>query len=95
MLWVGNSVFNIFLLMIGQKWSIVMTNETAPVEATKAPALVKLEGRASYFGVKAGMTQVYASDGSLLAVTVIDLSENTVTQVKSKEHDETSNGSLC
>jgi large subunit ribosomal protein L3 len=87
MLWVGNSVFNIFLLMIGQKWSIVMTNETAPVEATKAPALVKLEGRASYFGVKAGMTQVYASDGSLLAVTVIDLSENTVTQVKTKEKE--------
>lgn len=74
-----------------------MTNETAPNEAVNASTdsgadagtaatSVKL-GRPSLFGVKAGMTQVYTEDGSVQAVTVIDLSVNTVTQVKTKQND--------
>ncbi len=41
--------------------------------------------RAGIFGVKAGMTQVYNEQGDALAVTVIDLQPNTVTQVRTKE----------
>ena len=66
-----------------------MTNETAPAEATTeaTSASVKLQAKPTLFGVKAGMTQVYTSDGSLRAVTVIHLSENTITQVKTKEKE--------
>ncbi|MCC7442024.1 MAG: 50S ribosomal protein L3 [Bdellovibrionales bacterium] len=49
---------------------------------------VKLEqGRAGILGVKAGMSHIYAEDGSMLPVTVIDLRPNVITQVKTKEKD--------
>lgn len=37
------------------------------------------------FGVKAGMTQVFTENGDVLAVTVIDLRPNVITQVKTKD----------
>jgi large subunit ribosomal protein L3 len=47
---------------------------------------VKLEaGRGGLLGVKAGMSHVYAEDGSMIPVTVIDLRPNVITQVKTKE----------
>lgn len=42
---------------------------------------------AGILGVKAGMTQVYTENGDLLAVTVIDLKSNMITQVKTPEID--------
>ena len=39
-------------------------------------------GLGGVLGVKAGMTQVYAADGSSLAVTVVEIKSNYVTQVK-------------
>jgi large subunit ribosomal protein L3 len=57
------------------------TSEKASAKASAKT--VKLDsGRGGLFGVKAGMTQVYDSDGALSAVTVIDLRPNVVTQVK-------------
>lgn len=44
-------------------------------------------GQGGILGVKAGMTQVFDQDGNALAVTVIDLRPNYVTQVKTKEND--------
>lgn len=41
--------------------------------------------RGGVLGVKAGMTQVYGADGEAVAVTVIDLRPNVITQVKTKE----------
>lgn len=38
-------------------------------------------------GTKAGMTQIYAPDGKLTAVTLIQVSPNKVIQVKTKEKD--------
>ena len=61
------------------------TEAAAPAEVSNSVSLS--EGRGGIVGVKAGMTQVYAEDGSQLAVTVIDLRENVVTQVKSREKD--------
>ncbi|MBC7386665.1 MAG: 50S ribosomal protein L3 [Cryobacterium sp.] len=58
---------------------------TNSVAASGKGQSVKFDlGRGGLFGVKAGMTQVYTSDGSLLAVTVIDLRANVITQVKTK-----------
>jgi large subunit ribosomal protein L3 len=52
---------------------------------TSAPTSFKLDmGKGGLFGVKAGMTQVYDAEGGLIAVTVIDLRPNVVTQVKTK-----------
>lgn len=42
-------------------------------------------GLGGVLGVKAGMTQVYAADGSSLAVTVVEIKSNYVTQVKKSE----------
>jgi len=42
-------------------------------------------GRGGILGVKAGMTQVYADDGRSLAVTVVEVKPNYVTQVKKSE----------
>jgi large subunit ribosomal protein L3 len=39
-------------------------------------------GLGGILGVKAGMTQVYSEDGRALAVTVVEIKTNTVTQVK-------------
>lgn len=44
-------------------------------------------GRGGVLGVKAGMTQVYGENGELLAVTVIDLKSNVITQVKTAAND--------
>jgi large subunit ribosomal protein L3 len=41
-----------------------------------------LSGRGGILGVKTGMTQVYSEDGRALAVTVVEIKKNTVTQVK-------------
>lgn len=43
------------------------------------------QGRGGIIGVKAGMTQVYTEAGDSVAVTVIDLSPNVITQVKTKD----------
>lgn len=42
-------------------------------------------GLGGIIGVKAGMTQVYAEDGRSLAVTVVEVKPNYVTQVKKSE----------
>lgn len=47
----------------------------------------ELGTRAGYVGVKAGMTQVFQQDGSSVAVTVISLEPNTVTQVKTLQKE--------
>jgi large subunit ribosomal protein L3 len=61
------------------------TGTPAASESTGSAKSVKLDqGRGGLFGVKAGMTQVYDSDGMLSAVTVIDLRSNVITQVKTK-----------
>ncbi len=38
--------------------------------------------RGGILGVKAGMTQVFGADGRVLAVTVVELKKNTITQIK-------------
>src|SRR5579885_2590948 len=45
------------------------------------------QGRGGIIGVKAGMTQVYTEAGDVVAVTVIDLRPNVITQVRTKEKD--------
>ena len=42
-------------------------------------------GLGGILGIKAGMTQVYAEDGRSLAVTVVEVKPNYVTQVKTSE----------
>jgi len=42
-------------------------------------------GLGGIIGIKAGMTQVYAEDGRSLAVTVVEVKPNYVTQVKTSE----------
>lgn len=42
-------------------------------------------GLGGILGVKSGMTQVYAENGRSLAVTVVEIKTNTVTQVKKSE----------
>ena len=44
-------------------------------------------GRGGIVGIKAGMTQVYTDNGDSLAVTVIDLQQAVITQVKTKSND--------
>lgn len=63
----------------------------APAETQAAPAAGEgtgsatlSEGRGGIMGIKAGMTQIFSEAGDALAVTVIDLKPNTVTQVKTK-----------
>ena len=41
----------------------------------------------SILGRKMGMTEVFAEDGTMYAVTVVEVVPNVVTQVKTKEHD--------
>ena len=54
-------------------------------ETTSSRETIALnEGRGGILGVKAGMTQIYTENGDALAVTVIDLQPNVVTQVKTK-----------
>lgn len=64
------------------------TDESQAAPSGGKSASVALEhGRAGILGVKSGMTQVYTDSGSALAVTVIDLQPNVITQVKNKESD--------
>ncbi len=60
---------------------------SADVQATPSGSAVKFDGRPGIVGIKAGMTQVYQDDGSQLAVTVIDLTPNVVTQIKTTEKE--------
>jgi len=61
------------------------TPETSGSAPATGPAKTALKaGRGGVFGVKAGMTQVYGADGASIAVTVIDLRSNVITQVKTK-----------
>lgn len=57
---------------------------TAAVAASSNTATLSAE-RGGIVGVKAGMTQIYAADGASLAVTVVEVKPNYVTQVKKSE----------
>lgn len=62
---------------------------TVAASATKDTAsresVALAQGRGGILGIKAGMTQVYSDQGDSIAVTVIDLKPNVITQVKTKE----------
>ena len=58
-----------------------MENQQAETQAVASKAVLNA-GRAGIIGVKAGMTQVYNEDGEVMAVTVIDLQPNVITQLK-------------
>lgn len=58
------------------------TNQTAAAESGSAKTATLKSGRGGIMGIKAGMTQVYGADGQSLAVTVVELKPNTITQVK-------------
>lgn len=60
------------------------TPETSGAPASGPSKVALKAGRGGVFGVKAGMTQVYDADGASIAVTVIDLRPNVITQVKTK-----------
>lgn len=62
------------------------TSSTSAAPAERARVALT-DGRGGILGVKAGMTQVYNDKGEVLAVTVIDLKPNVITQVKTKEKD--------
>jgi large subunit ribosomal protein L3 len=64
--------------------------ESANAEAGSAPSksgVALTEGKCGIIGVKAGMTQIFTSEGDIKGVTVIDLTPNYVTQFKSLEKD--------
>ena len=59
------------------------TNSATPGASEIASKTTTLKsGRGGIMGIKSGMTQVYAANGASLAVTVIALKPNTITQVK-------------
>src|SRR4051812_9100332 len=64
---------------LGEVMENTETQTTANAETAAASLTAGLGG---ILGVKAGMTQVYAADGRSLAVTVLEIKRNTVTQVK-------------
>jgi large subunit ribosomal protein L3 len=57
---------------------------TAQTSAQSSKTAALTSGRGGLIGIKAGMTQVFTADGEALAVTVIDLRPNVITQVKTK-----------
>src|SRR5262245_37187592 len=59
----------------------------APASGGDAGAVALTQGRGGILGVKAGMTQVYTENGDAVAVTVIDLRPNIITQVRTNEKD--------
>jgi large subunit ribosomal protein L3 len=59
-----------------------MEETQAQTNATPATGSATLQGRGGVLGVKAGMTQVYGKGGESLAVTVLEVKPNYVTQVK-------------
>jgi large subunit ribosomal protein L3 len=64
------------------------TQASSAPEATGSSAAIALtQGLGGILGVKAGMTQVFNENGDAIAVTVIDLRPNVVTQVKTKAKD--------
>jgi len=58
--------------------------QTTETKANATTATLS-SGLGGVLGVKAGMTQVYGEDGRALAVTVIEIKKNTVTQVKKSD----------
>ncbi len=60
------------------------TSNNVPAPGTSAgrDKVSLTQGRGGILGVKAGMTQVYNAEGALLAVTVIQVKPNVITQVK-------------
>lgn len=62
-----------------------MENTETQTTATAGSPVTLSAGLGGILGVKAGMTQVYGEDGSSLAVTVVEIKRNTVTQVKKSE----------
>jgi len=62
--------------------------EQAGASTASAPASTEkvalTQGRGGLLGVKAGMTQVFDENGDCFAVTVIDLKQAVITQVKTK-----------
>jgi large subunit ribosomal protein L3 len=50
----------------------------------QANTIALTEGKGGIIGIKAGMTQVYDEDGNSIAVSVISLEPNVVTQIKTK-----------
>jgi len=59
--------------------------ETQTTAKTSATSATLSSGLGGILGVKNGMTQVYAEDGRSLAVTVVEIKKNTVTQVKKSD----------
>lgn len=64
-----------------------MEQNTTAGSQRESIALNPAMGRVGILGIKAGMTQVYNNDGDSIAVTVIDLKPNVITQVKTKENE--------
>lgn len=56
-------------------------------ETTNAKTTSLKSGRGGIVGIKAGMTQVYNADGRAVAVTVVELKPNVITQLKKKEKE--------
>ncbi len=64
------------------------TNNEAKESSIEGSAEVILSGsRGGILGYKAGMTQIYTDTGVCVPVTVIDLAQSFVTQVKNKDRD--------
>ncbi len=64
-----------------------MQENTQPNQAAQRETVALQHGRGGILGVKAGMTQVYTSEGEAVAVTVIDLKPSVITQIKTQEND--------
>jgi large subunit ribosomal protein L3 len=58
------------------------TTDSAAGSTSATGSATLTAGLGGILGVKAGMTQIYAADGRSLAVTVVEIKKNTVTQVK-------------
>lgn len=61
-------------------------SENTQASGSRATVALK-DGLGGIVGIKAGMTQVYDQNGDALAVTVISLADNVVTQVKTKDKE--------
>lgn len=59
----------------------------APTTDASASSVALTQGRGGILGVKAGMTQIFDDNGDTIAVTVIDLRPNKITQIRTKEKD--------
>lgn len=61
--------------------------ETSSSSSSAGTSVLLDKGRGGLLGIKAGMTQVYTEEGDAVAVTVISLRPNIITQVKTKEKE--------